>query len=161
MNTQILTSDVRKYVAEHLVTVFDTMLSFQAVVVTEDAVTPFTGAHVSGSVGIVGAAVSSQLYFHITAPFAIEAAAAMLSLPPAEITNESEVNDLVGELANMLGGGLKSWLCDAGVTCVLTTPAVIRGTAFTVSAKPGIEVLQLGFDCNGRRGLVAVHLKFN
>jgi len=46
----------------------------------------------------------------------------MLGLPPDEITGETEVNDVVGEATNMLTGGLKSWLCDAGSDCAVSTP---------------------------------------
>jgi hypothetical protein len=60
----------------------------------------------------------------------------------------------------MLGGGLKSWLCDAGATCVLTAPAVIRGTSFAVVASPGVERIQLGFASGPQNGLVEVHIKF-
>ena len=66
----------------------------------------------TGSVGFAGENVTGAVYLHLSAAFANRVAAAMLGLQPEEIMGETEVNDVVGEVTNMLTGGLKSWLCD-------------------------------------------------
>ena len=73
----------------------------------------------------------------------------MLGLPPEEVTGETEVNDVVGEATNMLTGGLKSWLCDAGAECAVSTPAIIRGTSFAIEAMPDVARELLVFECGG------------
>jgi chemotaxis protein CheX len=160
MNNTISAADVREYVSAHLNDVFETMLSMKAEPGTALPAEPFQGEHVSGTVGLAGETVTGAVYLHMSSPFARQAAAAMLGLAPEELTEVKDINDVVAEMTNMLGGGLKSWLCDAGSLCVLTTPSVVRGRAFTIKAHPGVEVIQLGFTCSDSRGRVEVHLKY-
>ena len=160
MTNTIQTTDINHYLSGHLASVFDTMLTMQAVPSTDAGTPTLTGERVTGTVGMAGEAVTGQLYLHLPATFATQATAAMLGLPPEEIAGDSEVNDVIGEVTNMITGGLKSWLCDAGAVCALTTPAIIRGTAYTVTPKPGVQIILIAFDCQGHHGLVEVHIKF-
>ena len=160
MNITISSSDIRDYVASHLREVFATMLSLEAESVAVVGPEAFGGEHVTGSVGIAGAKVTGSVYLHISSPFAVQATVTMLGLPPEEIPAPADINDVVAEVTNMIGGGLKSWLCDAGALCVLTTPAVIRGTSFAIKPRQGVEVIQAGFLCAGSSGLVEIHIKF-
>ena len=57
---------------------------------------------------------------------AIEAASIMVGLSSDELDDDM-VNDVIAELSNMVVGFVKSQLCDAGLTCVLTVPSVVRG----------------------------------
>ena len=161
MNKTISTADIRDYVASHFGEVFETMLSLKAESVPEFNASQLTGERVSGSVGMAGDTVTGSVFLHVSAAFAVQATGAMLGMTPEELAGESEVNDVIGEVTNMIAGGLKSWLCDNGATCALTTPAVIRGNAFAITPKPGVELILIGFDCNGQRGLVEVHVKFS
>jgi chemotaxis protein CheX len=70
------------------------------------------------------------------------------------------VNDVVGEATNMLAGGLKSWLCDAGASCAVSTPAIIRG-AFAVEAMPDVAREFLVFESGADRVIVEIHIKLN
>ena len=70
----------------------------------------------------------------------------------------SEVNDVVGEVTNMLTGGLKSWLCDNGHPCAVSTPAIIRG-AYEIEPLPEVKREFLVFTCSGVQILVEVHIK--
>jgi chemotaxis protein CheX len=160
MNNAISAADVREYVSAHLNDVFETMLSMKAEPGAAPATEPFQGEHVSGAVGLAGEGVNGAVYLHMSSPFARQAAAAMLGMAPEELTGIADINDVVAEMTNMLGGGLKSWLSDAGALCVLTTPSVVRGRAFTIKAQPGVELIKLGFTCSDSRGLVEVHLKY-
>ena len=84
----------------------------------------------------------------------------MLQSTPGQSASDNDVHDMVGELANMIGGGLKSKLCDADVYCVISTPSVIQG-AFDVQSTPGICVEKFYFACFGQRFAVEIHLQFN
>ncbi len=113
MNQTVQISDVREFMTHHLTDVFETMLSMKAVLVP-GVNRPAFGERVSGSVGFAGENVTGAVYLHLSAPFAHQVAGAMLGLPPEETASENDVNDVVGEATNMLTGGMKSWLCDAG-----------------------------------------------
>ncbi len=160
MSQTVQISDVREFMARHLADVFDTMLSMKAVLVSGVKV-PLSGERVSGSVGFAGETVTGAVYLHLSAPFAHQVAAAMLGLPPQEIAGETDVNDVVGEATNMLTGGLKSWLCDAGAECAVSTPAIIRGAAFDIEPMADVQRECLVFDCGEDRLIVEVHIKFN
>jgi chemotaxis protein CheX len=154
------TLDIRHFLNGHLVDVFETMLSMKAKPVPEGP-TPEFASRMTGSVGFAGDTVTGAVYLHLSADFANQIAATMLGLPPEEILGESEVNDVVGECANMLGGGLKSALCDKGHECAVSTPAIIRGTSFVVESLPDVRHELMVFECNGSLFTVEVHIKFN
>ena len=138
--------------------VFDTMFSMTAA--SEPGGSPTQqSAHVSGSVGFAGETVTGAVYLHLPSHFASVLAACMLCSSVDELS-EPEVNDVVGEVTNMLTGGLKSWLCDSGADCAVSTPGIIRGSSFSVEPLPEIRRLCLGFSSGPNRFSVEVHFKF-
>jgi CheY-specific phosphatase CheX len=150
--------NVLEFMAGHLEEVFSTMLSLQTVPV-QTAERPHFRDRVTGSVGFAGDTVNGVVYLHLSASFANRVAGAMLGLPPEESLSEMDVNDAIGEVTNMLAGGLKSAFCDAGAMCALCPPAIIRGTAFEVQPAPGLERLSVVFDCIQERAAVEIHLR--
>ncbi|HEX7652363.1 MAG TPA: chemotaxis protein CheX [Verrucomicrobiae bacterium] len=159
MSQVISVPDIRQYVCGHLQSVFDTMLSLKTSLVAEGGAGTINGLRVTGTVGMAGETVNGLVYLHLPAGLAAHAAATMVGLTPEDL-GEAEVNDVIGEVTNMVAGGLKSWLCDAGAKCALTTPAIIRGDAFHVIAKPGVEVMVIPFECESQACLAEVHVKF-
>ena len=141
----------------HLVDVFTTMLSLNAVPASGDGVPQFE-ERITGCVAFAGEHVNGAVYLHLGAPFACQAAGAMLGLSPADL-GEAEVNDVVGEVTNMLTGGLKSWLCDSGADCAVSTPAIIRGSAFAIEPVPDVAREWLVFNCDQNRVVVEIHIK--
>src|ERR1035441_5473695 len=157
MTQTVQIPDICEFMSRHLVDVFDTMLAMKAVGVLNGG-TPHFDGRVTGCVGFAGEHINGAVYLHLSAPFAAQVAAAMLGLPSADL-GEAEVNDVVGETANMLTGGLKSWLCDAGTECAMSTPAIIRGTAFAIEPVPDVAREWLIFDCDHHRVAVEIHIK--
>ena len=146
--------------SQHLVDVFSTMLAMEAIPASDTQLPDFAD-RVTGSVGFGGDAVNGIVYLHLSATAANRMAAAMLGLGPEEVPSEADVNDAIGEVTNMLTGGLKSALCDAGAPCAVSTPAIIRGTCFQIEPAPGLERLWLTFDFGSDRTAVEIHLRFN
>jgi chemotaxis protein CheX len=160
MNETVHNMNIREFMTRHLVEVFETMLSMKAI-----PIDPFEPPHydsrVSGSVGFAGDDINGAVYLHLSASFATRIAATMLGLAPEQIEGETDVNDVVGEVSNMLAGGLKSAFCDTGYPCAVSTPAIIRGTSFIVEPIPEVEQIRLLFGCENERIFVEVHLKSN
>jgi CheY-like chemotaxis protein len=154
MSQTVQIPNICEFMNRHLVDVFETMLSMKAVLVP-GGMPPEFEERVTGCVAFAGEHITGAVYLHLGAPFANQVAAAMLGLPPEEL-GEPEVNDVVGEVTNMLTGGLKSWLCDSGAECAVSTPAIIRGSAFVIEAVPDVEREWLVFEC----GQTALWLKF-
>jgi len=160
MKPTIQNSEVREFMKRHLVEVFDTMMSLKAIL-SPKAKTVQYSERVTGSGGFVGKKVTGAIYLHLSMPLANQMAAAMAGLDPDEIPDDNTVNDVVGEVTNMLTGGLKSWICDAGINCVASTPTIIRGTGFSIEPMADVHCERLIFDCGDDRFSVEIHIKFN
>jgi CheY-specific phosphatase CheX len=159
MSQPTQTFDVRQFLTGHLVDVFDTMLSMKAAPVA-DGQPPHFAERVTGSVGFAGENVNGAVYLHLSAEFATTIASTMLGIGPEDGLGENEINDVIGECTNMLAGGMKSALCDAGSPCAVSTPGIIRG-AFEIEASPEVRREVLLFDSGGHIVTVEVHIKFN
>ena len=157
MSQTIQIPNICEFMNRHLVDVFETMLSMKAVSVPNSGA-PQPEERVTGSVAFAGERINGAVYLHLTTAFAGQVAGAMLGLPAEEL-GEAEVNDVVGEATNMLTGGLKSWLCDSGAECAVSTPAIIRGSSFVIEPSPEVEREWLFFDCNDNRIVVEIHVK--
>lgn len=160
MSQSIQSLDVRQFLTKHLVEVFETMLSLQATP-SPDVDLVQNAERVTGSVGFGGETVNGVVYLHLSGPFARKVAAAMLGMTPEEISSEADENDAIGEVTNMLAGGLKSALCDSGAPCAVSTPAIIRGNSYAIEPAPDLERIWLGFQCGDERAVVEVHIQFN
>jgi len=75
-----------------------------------------------------------------------ELAAAMFMMEPTDVT-EDEVADAIGELANMLGGNLKSLLPEHSR---LSLPSVVLGGPVTLRVIGATLVRRVDFTCGGR-----------
>jgi two-component system cell cycle response regulator len=128
MNTTTpnLIDEMRDSLKSGVSEVFRTMLTLEAkpVAVLHEWHAPGDPL-VAGCVGFTGDA-NGVVYVHATARFARTLASRMLGLPEAELQGDEMVNDVIGELSNMIVGCAKSRLCDAGAPCVLTIPSIVR-----------------------------------
>jgi CheY-specific phosphatase CheX len=160
MSQTIQLPKVSDFMKRHLVDIFDTMLAMPAVPAAKSE-QPLYDERVTGSVGFAGETVTGAVYLHLSAPFADRMAAAMLGLAPETVINEGDANDVVGEITNILTGGLKSWLCDTGTECAVSTPAIIRGRSFAIECMPDVQREWLTFGCGDERVVVEIHIKLN
>ena len=88
---------------------------------------------VTGCVHLSGAYTGS-IMLACSAPAARDAAAALFSMQPDAVT-QTEVIDAIGELANMVGGNVKSMLPGPSA---LSLPAVVHGQL----AVPGAQMVR-------------------
>jgi len=113
---------------------------------------------VAGSVGFVGD-VNGIVYVYVLASFARTLASRMLAMPEAEIEGEEMVNDVIGEMTNMVVGAVKSRLCDSGASCKLTIPSIVRGVGLHADPTGSSERRLLSFATNGEHILVEFLMK--
>jgi CheY-specific phosphatase CheX len=138
--------------------VFGTMLSMDVQSSANGPDTDSSGeAHVASSVGFSGV-VTGVVYLYTTNSFARRCASSMLGIPDNEIEGDDMVNDVMGEIANMVVGNLKSGLCDRGLSCVLTIPSIVRGR-FSIEPISSSERKVFHFTCERRPLLVEVMIK--
>lgn len=78
-------------------------------------------------------------------PMARIVTAAMFGIEPGE-ASDAEIQDAIGEIANILGGQTKQVLGDR---CVLGLPVVIEGENFETTVPHSHAVVKLCFRCEG------------
>jgi len=158
MNQTIELSSACEFMTQHVVSVFDTMLSLRATLAAKNGL-PFAAERVTGTAGFGGDNLNGVLYLHLSAATAARLASAMLRLPADEIP-ENEINDVVGEMTNMLIGGLKSWLTNCGAPCAMSTPAIIRGTCYAIETPSDAKSSVLAFESEAGIVAVEIHIRF-
>ena len=138
--------------------VFDTMLSMG---LEEDLKAERLFQDVSRVVGSVSLAgkVSGTVNIHVSEMFARLITANMLGMEVAQVENEEEIHDVIGELSNMIGGDLKSRLCDAGFVCELSIPSITSGKDFNIESKGWAVKEFLCFQYQEHTALVEAFIK--
>lgn len=154
------TLNIPKLVSDAIANVFDTMLNLPLKPVPENPDIALKN-RITSAVGFGGETIAGVVYIHLMEPFARKITAAMLGMTEAEIGSESEVYDVMGELANIVTGGLKSHLCDAGALCAVSTPSIIRGDSYEIEVLPDIQRDRLVLDSEGNPVVIEIHVQFN
>ncbi len=155
MNPSAVEFCLRDIVRDAVPRVFETMLSLP--VAPLPAAPSARAERVSGTIGIGGERVSGAIFVHFPEALAGHVTAAMIG--GASAADSSAQNDVVCELTNMIGGAIKSALCDATWPCAMSTPSVIRGMAFSVELPPGAVAEKFFFDCKGECLALEIQLK--
>ena len=158
-NQTASTFDERATVLRVVPLVFETMLSLT--IVPAATGTALHKERVSGTIGIASETISGFIYLHFSEALARRVTVAMLGLDSPEAADNGSVNDVVSELANMIGGNFKSALCDANLPCAMSTPSIIRGQAFDIEMPPGLKSETFIFSCQGEHLAVEIHLKLD
>jgi flagellar motor switch protein FliN len=98
---------------------------------------------------------------HVPEDLARIMAANMLGMEPEEIEGHGEIQDLLGELANIVGGNLKSALTDAGLRCALSTPSFTTGSDFMIESLNLERYERYAFQCEGRAVFLEMGIKIS
>lgn len=112
-------------------------------------------SNVSGVVGLAGE-LRGMLAIHCPAAAARAITGAMLGMEVEELGED--VKDAVGEIANMMAGGLKCSLGEFGRKTELAIPTTVIGDSYRMSGMLGADRLYIPFVCDG--GEFAVELKY-
>jgi chemotaxis protein CheX len=152
--------DIQQHLTATVTNVFDTMVNLTTQV-TPEPPADADMERVTGSVGIAGDQLTGAIYLHVPETLARRAAGSMLGLRGLAPADSPAISDVIGELTNMVAGGLKAALNDAGADCGMSTPAVIRGRHFAVEVSSDVTRSVIGFMCDQQSFSVEVHLKIN
>ena len=115
---------------------------------------------VSGTIGIAGDTVTGAVYVHLPEALARRIVNAMMGNPADQAVEDGDMNDVVGELTNMIGGGFKSALCDANRPCAMSTPSIIRG-AYAIEVPHDLQAEAVHFKCGEFSFSIEVHTRFD
>lgn len=119
---------------------------------------PVTTFHcsVTGMVGLAGT-YSGILSIHCPLELALKVTSNMLGMEVEEVGED--VNDALGEIANMLGGYVKMALSKGGTDLHLSVPTVISGEEYTLNAMADNDCVIIPFIIDDARFLVGLKLQ--
>ena len=136
---------------------FDTMLSMPMQEVDTSKLEAPTNERIVGSVSFAGEA-TGVVCIVVSTEFAKMITSTMLGMDPKEVEDGESVNDVIGEVSNMVGGNIKSNLCDAGFPCVLSIPSITRGRSFHIESTSDSRCINMAFQHKEPSSLVWVNI---
>jgi chemotaxis protein CheX len=144
---------IRASIAEITKGVFSTMVMLD-VVADAPLNEPVINFHdtMTSMVGLAGA-FSGVLAIHSPKNLALRITSNMLGMEVTEI--DDDVNDAMGEIANMIGGDVKHIFSPKGADINLSIPTVIYGSDYVLESMSTAESLVMPFDCEGERFLLS------
>ncbi|KAB0671635.1 chemotaxis protein CheX [Oryzomonas sagensis] len=111
---------------------------------------------ITGMVGFAGI-YSGVISIHCPVALALQITSSMLGMECEEVNED--LNDAIGEIANMLGGSVKQVLSKGGMDVKLSIPTVISGEDYTVNSLSDIDCVVIPFSVSDNRFLVGLTLK--
>lgn len=108
------------------------------------AMMSFEGEHILCEITFTGKATGAAA-LRLTTPTALQIASRVLGMPATDLDEPATIDDVIGELSNMVVGNFKSNLCDAGLNCKLSSPAIMRTSDFKLRSVPGSLAERIGF----------------
>lgn len=122
---------VEKNINNCVIETFDTMLSMPMAKVGMVTDPGLNDRRLVSAVHFAGEVVGT-MSLHVSQEFATLITIGMLGLEEAQIENEEEIKDVLGELANIISGNLRSEFQDSDLACVISTPSITRGSDFKI-----------------------------
>ncbi|NVN89793.1 MAG: chemotaxis protein CheX, partial [Desulfuromonadales bacterium] len=93
---------------------------------------------------------------HCPVSLALKITSSMLGMECDEVNED--LNDAIGEIANMLGGSVKQVLSKGGLDVKLSIPTVISGEDYTVNSLSDTDCVVIPFKTDDDRFLVGLTL---
>lgn len=156
--TDISKLDLKGFCTHSTRGVFHTMLSMDVNFVDANPSMELSGSKVVGCVSFAGDVIGN-ICVHVPKEFARIMTAAMLGMEVDEVEADEEIHDVIGEVSNMVGGDMKSKLCDAGFPCVLSIPNVTSGSDFKIESKGWMRHDKVAFQQLDHLSMVEVFIK--
>jgi chemotaxis protein CheX len=135
--------DIKNKIIESTQEIFSSMVMMEIAVVESPGADQ--GSQRDGISGIIGLAGTHKgvLAIHIPAVVAMAITGSFLGMEVEQINED--VEDAVGELANMLGGNIKTILSQNGRDIELSLPTTISGQNYDFQTAKDVEVTRLDF----------------
>ena len=111
---------------------------------------------ISGMIGLAGT-IKGSLTIHLTNTSALAVTTAFLGMDVEEI--DEDVKDAIGELANMLGGSLKSVLDPNGSDIKLSMPSTVYGEEYSIDCLAQAETVAVPFTFDGQTFIVELQIR--
>ena len=156
-STSLTEEQVAGYVIGATKEVFSTMVMMDVIddFPLKEPVSRFK-CSITGMVGFAGT-YSGVISIHCPVALALKITSNMLGIDCDEINED--LNDAIGEIANMLGGSVKQVLSKGGLDVKLSIPTVISGEDYTVNSLSDNDCVVVPFTVGEFTLLVGLTLK--
>lgn len=148
---------VGDWLAASVATVFETNYHLHAVPISQESIHIPDDKSFTVSIGFSGQ-VDVAVQIRIPSATAARLASAFLEMPASEL-DEPTVGDAMGELGNMVVGGIKSSVLDLGIPCEMSIPIVTFGTNTEPPLSSSQTATTLAFAFEGGQCLFEVSLQ--
>lgn len=147
---KLLIADIRE--------VFSTMVGIEDLLHVSSLVDPITHFEgcVTAMVGMAGA-FSGLVCVHTPQTLALQITSGMLGMEITEL--DDDVRDALGEIANMIAGSFKLHLTRCGSDIRISTPSVVTGSEYAISAGNINDTITLRFATDNDWFIVAITLE--
>ena len=116
------------------------------------------GCHVSAMIGLTGD-LSAMLGIHCPNTVGLAVAGAMLGMELDEV--DADVKDALGEISNMLAGGIKEHLITENISLELAIPTAVTGQSYVISAPKGSQRVVVPFTISQGQFFVEIKYQLN
>ncbi len=114
------------------------------------------GCHVSAMIGLTGG-LSAMLGIHCPEAVGLSISGAMLGMELEEV--DADVKDALGEITNMVAGGLKEKFAAENIDLELAIPTAISGKSYTISSSTKSNRVIIPF--NIEQGQFFIEMKYD
>jgi len=145
--SQLLMRDVKE--------IFGTMVGLEDLLHLPIQIDPMSNFSdcISALVGLAGT-YNGLVSLHMPTNLALAATSCMLGMEVSEINDD--VNDAMGEIANMIAGSFKQHLTKSGMDIQISTPSVIHGKEYVISLGSNPQQIAVRFATDDDWFMVAV-----
>lgn len=153
-NEELLSQQLMRDVKE----IFGTMVGLEDLLHLPMQIDPVTNFKdcVSALVGFAGT-YNGLVSLHMPSSLAMAATSCMLGMEVTEV--DDDVNDAMGEIANMIAGSFKQHLSKGGLDIQISTPSVIHGKEYVISLGSNPQQIAVRFATDDDWFMVAVALE--
>ncbi|GAB6908598.1 hypothetical protein DESC_100077 [Desulfosarcina cetonica] len=128
---KITDDSIRQSITTTIMETFDAMAGLPLEVVDEAQPAELDKNRMVGAIHFAGEVVG-VMSFQLSEAFSRMLTAAMLGMEVDDIQSNEEIKDVIGELANIVAGNLKTEFLDSGLACVISTPSITSGGDFKI-----------------------------
>ncbi len=125
--------DIKSHISNSITDVFDMMLSLEIEAVDKIPRSSLAGIRAVSMVSFAGD-VTGIVSYQVSRRFSRIITAEMLGMKEEEFEGEEEINDVLSEMSNIVGGKIKSVFTDIGLSCDLSTPSITSGSDFIIES---------------------------
>jgi len=135
--------------------IFTTMVGVEDLLAVPEltASTTHFSHSVTAMVGFAGL-FNGLLSLHVPQTLALKFTSSMLGMEVTEL--DDDVNDALGEIANMAAGSFKHHLSKEGHEVRLSTPSVVSGGEYDIASGSLGDTLTLQYHCYGEPFMISV-----